>query len=235
MINDPKINLDYKTSKRIADIICKEIEQSRSDNGNNYDLMKRCENQYNQVSVYEEKNKVRDFPWRGAADYFIPLTEWICDAIHARVMNILFSQEPYMTARGTEAADFEKAPGVTDFVDTIFREVVHIRDRFSLFLKQMIKIPMAVLKYDWEHIVEPMMVKEQAAVFMNEEQGTQEFVLEDQPDKALQLISQGFMPQEETQEVWVQVDKEIYNAPNMRYINADDYVYASTVKRGEKP
>ena len=65
--------------------------------------------------------KTCDTPWENASDYFIPLTEWVVDAVHARIMNTLFSQEPYMTARGTEGDDFRREEGVTEFVDMIFR------------------------------------------------------------------------------------------------------------------
>ncbi len=237
MFKDYRIEVDSPTQKRIAEVICEEIKQSLSDNSKNYDLMKKCENQTNQVTVWDEKNKECDEPWAGAADYFIPLTEWIVDAVHSRVMYILFSQEPNMTARGVEAADVDKAPGVTDFVDMVMREIVELRQNVQFFFKQMIKLPKAVLKYEWEHRIEPLMVKEQAQVFVNQETQLEDYLLPNDPetDKKMQeLLAGGFMPTGETKEVLVKVDKELYNAPRLKYIRAEDYVYSSTAKRGEK-
>jgi hypothetical protein len=153
-------------------------------------------------------------------------------------MYILFSQEPYMTARGVEASDIDKAPEVTTFVDTIFREVVELRQNIQFFFKQMVKLPKAILKYEWEHKVEPLMMKEEAQVFINQEMGVEDYLLPDDPEaetKMAELTANGYLPTGETKEVMVKADKEIYNAPRLKYIRAEDYVYAPTVKRGEKP
>jgi hypothetical protein len=237
MFKDYRIEVDVPMQKRIAEIICREIKSSLMDNVKNYDLMKKCENQTNQVTVWEEKNKECNEPWEGAADYFIPLTEWIVDAVHSRVMYILFSQEPYMTARGVEAADVDKAPAVTDFVDMVSKEIIELRQNIQFFFKQMIKLPKAVLKYEWEHKIEPLMVKEQAQVFVNQETQLEDYLLPDEPDaqkKLEELLANGFVDSGTAKEVLVKTDKELYNAPRLKYIRAEDYVYSTTVKRGEK-
>ena len=229
------IKLDYPKSKRLAEVICKEIKDSLSENAKTYNLIKRCENQTNQVTIWNENNKICDDPWPGASDYFIPMTEWIVDAVHSRVMYILFQQEPFMTARGTEASDVDNAPGVTDFVDMVLRETVKIYDNINFFFKQMIKNPLAVLKYDWDLKIESLMVKESAIVYQNPNDGTEEYILSDEQKKGSELELQGYIPTQETKEVWTLQDKELYNAPRLRYIRAEDYVWASTAKRDSKP
>ena len=121
-----KIKVDTKTGKQIAQVICAEIKRSFGENKKFYTLAERCKNQLNQVTKWMQTGRECDSPWPGAADYFIPLTEWIIDAVYARVMSILFSQEPYMQARGEESADVDKAAGVTDFVDMVFREKIRL-------------------------------------------------------------------------------------------------------------
>src|SRR3990167_5674148 len=148
---DPRILLETAQAKNVAQIICEEIKQSSNSGSNQrrYKLAKRSQQQYNQISKWVAANKVCNSPWENASDYFIPLTEWIIDAVHARKMQVLFSQEPYMTAKGTETTDIPKQEGVTDFVDMVFREIVKLYDNVNFFLKQELILPFAVLKYDW--------------------------------------------------------------------------------------
>ena len=233
---DPRIEVDYSKSKIIAEVICKEIKKSITDNKQTYELAKRCEKQYAQITKWTEMNKTCDEPWEGAADYFIPMTEWIIDAIHARAMNTLFSQEPYMTAVGESAEDVPNAPAVTDFVDAIFREVVKLRDNMSYGIKQMIKIPMAVWKYDWVREEEPLIGKEKAINFTNPlTQEKQQILVSDQnfQSKHAQLIANGYVGGEE-EDVFALEPKELYNGTKLRYISFPDYVWSPAAKRGHR-
>jgi hypothetical protein len=232
-LTDPKIEVAPEIGKKIAQIVCAEIKESLSGNQKRYELMKRCQNQYNQVSKWAEQGKVCNEPWTGAADYFIPLTEWIIDAVHARVMNVLFSQEPFMTARGVESSDVAKADGVTDFMDMAFREIVKVYDNTKFFFKQIIILPFAVLKYDWVQKYDRMIVKEEAQVFVNQATQEEQYLLPDDPDaqvRMAELVMNGFTPAG-MKEVWIAEDKELINQPNLKYIRAEDYVYSPNAKR----
>lgn len=234
-MNDPRIQIEYSKGKMIAEVICREIKSSIGENKKVYDLAKRCERQYNQITKWQEQNKTCDVPWLGAADYFIPMTEWIVDAVHARAMQVLFSQEPYMTATGESAADVQNATGVTDFVDAISREVIKLRENMDYTIKQMIKLPMSVVKYDWQREVEPLIIKAQAVNFTGPN-GEVEQVLTDDPNfpvKQAQFMMNGFQQSEE-EDVFVLDEKEIYNAPKLRYITFDDYVWSPVAKRGHR-
>ena len=236
MQTDPKIEVDNAKEKIIAQIIVKEIKESRAGNEKRYTLAARCERQYAQITTYMEAGKLCDNPWKGAADYFIALTEWIIDAVHARVMQTLFSQEPYMTAEATAAEYVQNAPNATDFVDMVFREIVNLRDNYSYFCKQKLKLPFTVMKYEWCQEFEPMIVKEQALTFINQATGDTQYLLPDDPDntiKAAQFMLQGYQ-QSEQQEVWVKQDKELVNSPQLKYIKFEDYVYSLTAKRGTR-
>ena len=237
-MKDPKITVERDIGKTIAQTIVGEIKNSFTDarNDKRYKLMKRCENQYNQITKWMAANKTCTSPWKNASDYFIPLTEWIIDAVAARIDTTLFSQEPYMTARGTEAADVPKQEGVTDFVDMALREIVKLRQNILFFFKQMIKLPFAVLKYDWQQDFDRMILKEDAIVFVNPMTGEKQQLLPDDPNiqgTVAELMANGY--QEAGKEpVWVAQDKELINAPQLRYIRAEDYVYCPNAKRGTR-
>lgn len=233
---DPQIEVDQPTSKIIAEIICSEIQNSFKENSDYYRLCERCENQYSQLSIWAQENVVPDTPWYGAADYFVPMTEWIIDALHARIMNTLFSQEPYMEAKGTKSEWVEKENGVTEFVDQVFREKIRVYENTRFFFKQMIKLPLAVLKYDRVHEFEPMLVKDKALKFTHPETEEAQYILPDDPDqtaKAAELLSNGYV-EGGSEEVWVQEDRPIIDGPHMRYIRPNDHVFSPFAYPGNR-
>jgi hypothetical protein len=236
-MDESVIIVDDALSKIIGEVICDEIKESRSKNAKVYDLATRCERQYAQITKFMADNKTCDTPWKNASDYFIPMSEWIIDAMHARIMNVLFSQEPYMTAKGVESSDVGRAPGVTDFVDSIFREVIKLRENTSFFFKQILKIPMAVLKYEWVEEHESLIVKEKALQFVNPLTGETQELLKDDPEaqgQIAQLFANGYQPSPEEVEVYVKKDVPLYDAPKLRYIAFGDYVWSPAAKRGNR-
>lgn len=236
MITDPKINVSPELGKQIAQIICKEIKESLSGNKKRYDLMARCEQQYSQMTKWDVAGKTCDVPWKGASNYFVGLSEWIVDAIWARLMNILFSQQPYMKAKGVEASDIDKQDAVTDFVDMVLREKVRLYENINFFFKQMIKLPFAVLKYCWVQDYDRMIIKESVMVFVNQVTGDQEMLLPDDPEaqtKQAELVLSGYAPAGQ-QDFWVAKDEELVDAPQLKYIAAKDYVYSPNAKRGQR-
>ncbi len=233
---DPKIQVNQEIGKQIAQIICKEIKSSLDGNSKRYKLAERCENQYNQMTKWDVAGKECDVPWKGASNYFVALSEWIVDAIWARLMNILFSQQPFMKAKGVESSDVDKQDAVTDFIDMILREKVRLYDNINFFFKQMIKLPFAVLKYCWVQEYDRMIVKESAMVFINPATGDQQMLLQDDPDmqtKQAEFMMNGYQPGE-MQDVWVSKDEELVDAPQLKYIKFADYVYSPAAKRGQR-
>jgi hypothetical protein len=235
-MNDPRIKVEQGQRKQIATIVCTEIKNSLGGNAKIYDKARRCENQYNQVTKWMELGKVCGTPWPGAADYFVALSEWIVDAIYARLMSILFSQEPYMKASGADSASVDNQDNATDFVDQVFRDKVMLYENTNFFFKQMIKLPMAILKYDWVENYDGKISRAQANTFTGPN-GEQEQMLPDDPEgisRTAQLIANGYQ-QGEPQEVWTYEDVEIYSGPKAQYIDIKDYVWTPGTKRGEKP
>ena len=236
ILTDPKIQVDQGTAKKIAQIICKEISTSLDKNKSRYDLAKRCENQYQQKTKWDIDGKECSVPWKGASNYFVGLTEWIIDAIWARLMNILFSQQPYMKAKGVEASDTKNQEAVTDFIDTILREKVNLYENSRFFFKQMIKLPFAVIKFCWDKSYDRMINKNNALVFVNPITQESQMILEDDPEiqqKTQQFTLAGFIPQGQ-QEVWIQEDIELINDAKLEYIKFEDYVYCPNAKRDQK-
>ncbi|MCD6346471.1 MAG: hypothetical protein J7L96_03525 [Bacteroidales bacterium] len=235
IIKDPKIEVEDGIAKIIAETICHEIKASRTGNGKIYDRARRCERQYSQITTWMEQDKVCDEPWSGAADYFVPLTEWIIDAVWSRIVNILFSEEPLMTAEGVESSDKPKEKDVTSFVNMILTETVNIYNPVSFFFKQMIKLPFAVLKYCWENEVDSVISKDTAAKFVHAD-GRIEYVIPSDPESMVQgeeLLMNGFQVVGE-EEVWTLSDKELVDNPVARYIKFDDYVWSPKAKKDNR-
>ena len=235
-LTDPKIEVNPEQAKRIAQIICQEIKISLSANEKRYKLAERCENQYQQKTKWDVAGKACDVPWTGASNYFVALSEWIVDAIWARLMNILFSQQPYMKAKGVEASDVSKQDAVTDFTDMTLREKVRLYENSNFFFKQMIKLPFAVLKFCWVQEYDRMITKESAIVFANPMTGDQQTILPDDPEmqiKQAEFMINGYQ-QSGNQDVWVAKDEELVNAPQLKYIRFQDYVYSQHAKRNQR-
>jgi hypothetical protein len=239
---DMKITVSQETGKKIAQIICKEIQASigkdgaKGANSKIYDRARRCENQYNQITKWMAAGKTCPKPWLGAADYFIPITEWTIDAVHARVMNVLFSQEPFMTAKGADADSLKNQEAATDFMDMVFRNIIFIYDNINFYFKQVIKLPFAVIKYCWVKEFDSVITKQDAIHFVNPSTGEEKDILPDSPDfqvGATSLIANGWQ-QQETRPVWVTKDVELVNSPQLKYIRFDDYVWSPNAKRDSK-
>lgn len=231
---DYSVGYDEGQGKTIAEIICKEIEKSLEDNKKYYDRAARGERQYAQITKYMAANKVCNEPWAGAADYFVPLTEWIIDAVWGRVLKVLFFKRPYMKALGVEASDTEKQEGVTDFVDQIHSEVVNVYENFRYYVKQMLKLPFAVLKYAWVYENDGIYEKTKVTIMQSPDGIAQEEVLPEEEDKAMMLTANGFIPAAEEERV-VLNERPLNNSPKLQYVKFSDYVWAGSSKRGYKP
>lgn len=225
-----KLQIDSAVAKQVAEMICEEITDSRRKNASIYTRARRCENQYNQVTKWTELNRVCDNPWYGAADYFIPLTEWIIDAVWARVVNVIYAEEPIMSAVATSANSVDRTESVTMFADLIMREIVKLRKNSNYFFKQMIKLPFAVLKYRWVREVENLILKEKHKVFISPT-GEKEYVLDGEDNDKIEMLEmQGYKPLP-AEEVYVRSEKELYDAPKLQYIQFEDYVWSPGAKR----
>ena len=232
MLTDARIEVPRDISKRIARIICEEIKQSLEKNRKYYRRAKRNSDAYNQVTKYMSQNKIPDKPWLGASDYFIGLIEWVIDAVWARTMNTLFSQEPYMTAVGEGAEDKPKEEGVTDFTDAILREKVKLYDNTNFYFKQSLILPFSVCKYDWVSEYDTVVHKEKAHTFVSP-QGEEQYLLPDDPQamiQALQFQANGYT-QQGMKDVWVREDIELKNQSDLKYVRFEDYVWAPEAKR----
>ena len=191
---DYSVGFEQSQGKVIAEIICKEIDTSLNENGATYQRAKRNENLYAQITKWMQAGKVPVTPWRGAADYFVPMVEWIVDAVWGRVLKSIFGKRPYMQAKGVESSDVTNEEAVTDFNDQILSEKVQIYDKLKYLIKQMLKLPFAVIKFCWVYENDVLYQTENAIVFVSPDGAMQEQVLPDEQDKALTLTTQGFVP-----------------------------------------
>jgi len=230
---DYSVEFDQAQGKIIAEVICKEIEGSLKDNAKIYERAESRERAYNQVTKWMAQGKVPTSPWYGSADYFVPLTEWVVDAVWGRVLKALFAKRPYMQAKGVEASDTDKEAGITEFTDQVLNEKINLYENFRYYVKQMLKLPFAVLKYCWVYENDAVYQKENAIVMTSQDGQTQQ-VLQEEQEKAMMLAQSGFVPSGE-EEVVVRKDRELWNAPKLQYIKFSDYVWAASAKKGYKP
>ena len=227
MLSPEQIQIDEGTAKIVAQTICTEIKSSLTENKAIYDRAKKAENLYAQVTDYMAAKKVCDTPWEGAADYFIPLTEWTIDAVWSRALEALLTAEPFMTATGVANSD-----QITDFVDQVMRDKVKLYDNFNFYVKQTLKLPFAVLKYDWCAKYESKISKDNALSFANPT-GEVKHVLPNNQNSQIEiaeLTANGFVPQG-PQEVYTVNDIELENQPKLKYIRFEDYVWTPKAKR----
>lgn len=231
---DTTVNIDTAQRKNVGIVICQEINKALQENSSYYKRAQRNQNLYNQVSKWTAANKVPTEPWYGAADYFVPLVEWIVDAVWGRVLKTLFYKRPYMQARGEEASDVEKEEGVTDFTDQILNEQVKVYENMRFFVKQKLIMPFAVLKYCWAYEYDRSYEKAIAMNYVHPETQEPKQVLANSQEENMQLVASGFVPTGQ-EEVIVEKPVEIYNGAKLTYIRFEDYVWHAAAKRGAKP
>ena len=228
------IQVDMPQRKIIAEVICREISDSMRENGRIYERARRNERLYSQVTRWQAEGKVPTDPWYGAADYFVPLVEWVVDAVWGRAIKALFNKRPYMQATGVEASDSEKESGVTDFTDQVLCERVEIYSNFKFYIKQKIKLPFAVLKYCWVTEGDRKFEKANAITMMNPQTQEVQQVLESDMEQAAQMVAAGMAPQGQ-EEVIIEKPIEVYDDARLQYIAFEDYVWHHSAKRGYKP
>ena len=69
------------------------------------------------IYMAEPKQKVKTFPWRGAANIVIPLVGITTDSIIARIVNTIFGVDPFWTVRPLHKDFVPMAKPVEDFMD----------------------------------------------------------------------------------------------------------------------
>ena len=234
---DIVIDVEGDKKKSVVEMICNEIKGSLDKNSDVYAEAERSEQQYAQITKWMAKNIECDKPWKGATDPFIPVTEWTIDAIAARATGALLSQEPYATASAENSDAMQTKDAVTDFVDLILRDVVDIKKNFAFFVKQKLKLPFAVIKYEWVQSFCSEIIKDKALTFVSPD-GKEEQIIPSQPDAAVNIadfVEKGYTTDEQLKDVWVHQDYEVENQAKLKYIRFCDYVWTPETKRGCLP
>ena len=91
------VKLSGDAKARLEDKISTELEESLRDN---YQLCDEV-NESDRLYRAEPKQKIKTFPWRGAANLVIPTIGITVDAIVARIVNTVFGVEPFWSIRPT--------------------------------------------------------------------------------------------------------------------------------------
>lgn len=141
-----------------------------------------------------------------------------------------------MVAEADDGNSMPNADNVTEFVDMMHKSKLKIYNTFKFFVKQMLKIPNAVVKYCWEQEYDRMIVRERAHVFTSADGQDVKHVLPDDEEyqmTMLNMMANGYTLSGE-EDVWVAKDKELYNAPRLRYIPFEDYVWCPETKKDNR-
>lgn len=91
------VKLSGDAEKRLLEKIDIELEESLRDN---YQLCDEV-NESDRLYRAEPRQKIKTFPWRGAANLVIPTIGITVDAIVARIVNTVFGVEPFWSIRPT--------------------------------------------------------------------------------------------------------------------------------------
>jgi hypothetical protein len=104
------VKLSGDAEKRLLEKIDTELEESLRDN---VQLSEEV-NESDRLYRAEPKQKIKTFPWRGAANLVIPTIGITVDAIVARIVNTVFGVEPFWSVRptGTQREYLEMANSV---------------------------------------------------------------------------------------------------------------------------
>lgn len=97
------------------------------------------------------KTPTRNFPWPGAANLEVPLVGFTTDSIVARILNTVFSMEPFWTVRPLRKEVDPIAKPTEHYLDWSRKAEYNLYRAFKPAVIQCTKFGWAWLKYGWEN------------------------------------------------------------------------------------
>jgi hypothetical protein len=109
-----QLNLSEEVEHRLSLWLHEEIHNARAEKQPLIDDWKKWQEQY----WAKPKSEVKNWPFPKAANIVIPLTATAVEAVHARLLNTLFTAEPFFSIRPRSAEWIEPAPKVEAWFQT---------------------------------------------------------------------------------------------------------------------
>ena len=220
------IPLTTTQKERIGNIITKDINKALKDNADNIATAVKCED------MYLGKTQPKSFPWKGASNLWIPIAEWSADAVYARVMASLFSKTPYVKAVGRTKESAKNGEVVTEILDYVHNEVMHLAEKCKVIFKEAIKKPLSTCKQTWQ-IIREKCRRLEVGVKLRLTDGTEK----DVPlNEARELVEAGATVINE-QPIKITTNKpyELHNGAMLDYVPYIYYVVPTNSVLGQKP
>jgi hypothetical protein len=220
------IPLTMAQKERIGFVVGQDILNAVKDNADNYKLAARCDRMYE--GIVPKKN----FPWTGASNLWIPLSEWTTDAVYARVMASLFSHTPYVKAEGRTQVSANNAEAVTEILDYVFTEVMDLKEKCKTIFKEAIKKPKSTCKLIWKRVTEKCRRLE-VGIKLKIPDGTEKDVPIEEAEELIKAGAQMVSPQP----IKLTTNKpyELYNGASLEYVPYPYYIAPANSVLGQKP
>jgi hypothetical protein len=145
-----RVNLTEADIARIVDYTEEELNESLAVHQQKEERIDKWQDAYDG----RPERKRKDFPWPGACNVVIPLIGIAVDSIVARLVNTLFSVEPFWSIRPIQKAMEQPAKPLEDFHEW------SRQNEFNMYAETRKWVP-EVVKFGWGYIKVPWTVQTQ--------------------------------------------------------------------------
>lgn len=143
-----RLTLTEDRTKALSSKIGQLIEDALRDRK---DIEREWDDNNNQ---YNGKLAPTSFPWPGASNYFVPLTETYVNAIAGRMVDAIHAPEPVYTIRNVSNQWLNGARAAQDMMEYMQREVLQLRKFSDNYIFRMVKHGTAWAFLPWQVLLE---------------------------------------------------------------------------------
>lgn len=140
-----QLKLAENVERSLIDWLDQELFNSEAERGQFVDRILR----YQQDYWAEPKQEIRTFPFRGAASIVIPLTAIATEAVHARVMTMLFGLPQFVTIKSKSDEWEPHVRGYEKYLDWELLHNLSYRDNIESAMLELIKHGTGVAKINY--------------------------------------------------------------------------------------
>ncbi len=141
-----KVSFTEVEKRKITEYLTRELEEGLDEHTPREDRIAEWQRGYDG----EPKQKKRNFPWPNAANLEVPLIGFTTDSIVARILNTIFSMEPFWPVRPLRKEVDRVAKPVEHYLDWSRKAEYNLYKQLKPAVIQTTKFGWAWLKYGWE-------------------------------------------------------------------------------------
>lgn len=178
---------------------------------------------------YENELPTKNFPWVGCCSHHEPIIQGDTDAVVARVGEVLHGKRPNLAFVPTEESDVQACEKKEQFIDYEFAVEMKIEEQDDPAIHDAVLLGTGLLKLTWHR--ETRRVKD-----VEKHKGLNDILqfLEKYPNaesKYPEFLQR--LINDETINLTVEYDEEVYNAPKAEHIELEDLIIDPRIKRLE--